>query len=196
MSSKLNLRIIQGSTFKQVLRWESSTKVYVPITNITKSAPVLITAPSHGLAVGWRTKITNVSGMKEINDSDVYHTVSDVLDTDTIEINALNTLANSAYTSGGVLEYNQPVSLNGATARMQIRPKLKSDTIIEQLTTEDGQILIDDLEHTIIIDLSDETTAGFDFNNAVYSLEIIQNGDVAQLVTGNIILDKEVTRDG
>ena len=70
--SKLNLKIFQGSTFAEVLRWESSTKVYVPVTAITKAAPVVITATAHGIPVNWRTKVTNVVGMKEINSTDYY----------------------------------------------------------------------------------------------------------------------------
>jgi len=193
MAAKLNLKMIQGSTFTQVFRWESSLKVYVPITDITKAAPVVITAAGHGLAVGWRTKITNVAGMTQINSSENYHIVTDKT-TDTVTINALNTLAYSAYTGGGVLEYNQPVSLSGATARMQIRPKLSSTTILEELTTEDGDIVLDDTEHTITLQLSATKTAGFTFNFAVYSLEIIKGVNVDQLISGNLSLEKEVTR--
>jgi hypothetical protein len=38
--TKANLKIYQGSTFREVFRWESYTKVYVPITGISKTAPV------------------------------------------------------------------------------------------------------------------------------------------------------------
>ena len=192
MSAKLNLKMKQGSTFRQVLRWESSTKVYAAITDITKAAPVVITAAGHGLKDGWRTKITNVSGMKEINDDETYHVVTDTT-TDTVTINALNSLGYTTYTSGGVLEYNAPVSLAGATARMKIKSKLTSTTIIEELTTEDGDLAIDNTEHTITISLSATKTAGFSFTSAVYSLEIVQGTDVTEIVQGTITLDKEVT---
>ena len=57
---KLNFKIYQGSTFKEVLRWETSTKVYKPISSITKAAPMVISSTAHGIPVGWRTKVTNV----------------------------------------------------------------------------------------------------------------------------------------
>jgi len=193
MAARLNFKMIQGSTFTQIFRWESALKVYVPITNITKAAPVVITAPGHNLAVGWRTKITNVLGMTQINDNDTYHIVTDV-DTDTVTINALNTLSYTAYSSGGVLEYNQPVSLAGKTARMQIRPKLSSTTILEELTTEDGDITLDDTEHTITINVSADKTDDFTFTSAVYSLEIVDGTSVDQILSGVIVLEKEVTR--
>ena len=189
---KLNLKIYQGSTFRQVLRWESSTKVYVPITNITKSAPVVITAANHAAPLGWRVKVVGAGGMKEINALD-YQTVTDKT-TDTVTLNQINSLGFTAYTSGGVLEYNQPVSLSGYTARMQIRAKIDSDAVIHTLTTENGGIVLDNTAKTITIVMQDEVTQTFTFKSAVYDLELISGGEVTQLVTGGISLVREVTR--
>ncbi len=189
---KLNLKIYQGSTFRQVLRWESSTKVYVPITNITKSAPVVITAANHAAPLGWRVKVVGAGGMKEINQLD-YQIVTDKT-TDTVTLNQINSLGFSTYTSGGVLEYNQPVSLSGYTARMQIREKLESTTALHSLTTENGGILLDTTLQTITLLIPDETTQTFTFKAAVYDLEMISGGEVTQLATGSVSLIKEVTR--
>jgi len=189
---KLNLKIYQGSTFRQVLRWESSTKVYVPITNISKSAPVVITAANHAAPLGWRVKVVGAGGMKEINALD-YQTVTDKT-TDTVTLNQINSLGFTAYTSGGVLEYNQPVSLAGYTARMQIRAKVDSDAVIHTLTTENGGIVLDNTAKTITIVMQDEVTQTFTFKSAVYDLELISGGEVTQLVTGGLTLVREVTR--
>lgn len=189
---KLNLKVYQGSTFRQILRWESSTKIYVPITNISKSAPVVITAPSHGIPLGWRARVTNAGGMKEINSTD-YSMVTDKT-VDTITFNQINSLAFTTYTSGGVLEYNTPVDLTGYTARMQIREKITSDTVIHTLTTENGGIVFDNSLKTITIFIPDSVTAGFDFTSAVYGLEFILAGEVIPFAVGNILLQREVTR--
>lgn len=190
---KLNLKIYQGSTFKQVLRWESSTRVYVPITNITKSAPLVITAPNHGLPVGWRARVANAGGMKEINLLD-YQTVTGTT-TDTVTFNQINSLGFTAYTTGGVLEYNQPVPLFGITARMQIREKLTSDTIIHELTTENGGIVFDNMYKTITLDISDEITTALNFTVGVYTLEFESSiGEVTPFAKGSVSLEKEVTR--
>ncbi len=190
---KLNFKIYQGSTFKESLRWETSTKVYKAITGITKAAPIVITAAGHGVPVGWRIKVTNVSGMKEINSSDTYHTVTSTT-TDTITLNAVNSLAYTDYTSGGVVEYNEPRSLTGVTARMQIREKLASTTIIDELTTENGGIVIDTVNKTITIVISATDTAAYTFSTAVYSMELIDGTEVIPFIYGNITLDKEITR--
>lgn len=190
---KLNLKVYEGSTFTQVLRWESATKVYVPITNITKSAPVVITAPQHSIPLGWRTRITNVVGMKELNSSDTYHTVTATTQ-DTVTLNQVNSLGFSAYTSGGVLEYNQPGDLAGYTARMQIRAKLTSTDIIHELNTENSGIVLDNTQKTITLTIPAQITEQFDFVSAVYSLELVKSSQVLPFANGSISLQREVTR--
>lgn len=183
----------QGSTFKEVIRWESSTKAYKTITGITKAAPVVITATAHGIPIGWRTKITNVVGMTAINSTDTYYQVTDST-SNSVTINALNTLGFTDYTSGGVLEYNQPMDLTGMTARMQIRPSLTSTTIIDTYTTEIGTIAIDNTLKTITINVPATTTADYTFSTGVYSLELISGSTVYQIITGTISLVAEITR--
>lgn len=192
--SKINFKVYQGSTFNEVIRWEDSKKVYIPITNITQAAPCVVTAPVHGLPTGWRTKITNVGGMAEINSEEVYHVVTK-LTTDTIELNALKTLGYRAYTSGGILEYNKPMDITGYTARMQIREKLDSDTVIDELTTENAGILIDPVGCGIIINITATKTATYNFTTAVYGLEVVSpTGVVSNIVNGSLTLVKEITR--
>ena len=79
MSTKVNLKVVQGGTFSRVLRWESPEKVYKHISGVLKTAPVEIsTVEAHGVPEGWRVKISNVLGMKELN-TETYYPVSKVL---------------------------------------------------------------------------------------------------------------------
>ena len=190
--TKLNLKVYQGSTFTQVLRWESYTKIYKPITGITQAAPVVITAIAHGITVGWRAKVSNVIGMKEINSSE-YYIVTDTT-TDTVTINDTNAVGYTAYTSGGILEYNEPESLAGCTARMQIRAKVGSEIVLLELTTENGMININDTNKTITISIPAATTETLTFKAAVYSMEIVKGSVVTPFIYGNITLDTEITR--
>lgn len=193
MPTKLNFKIYQGATFKEVLRWETSTKVYKPITAITKAAPMVITSPGHGIPLGWRTKVTNVLGMKEINSSEVYHTVTNT-DANTVTINSVNSLAYTNYISGGVLEYNQPRNLAGVTGRAQLRSKLDSAEILLELTTANGGVVIDDTLKTITLSISALGTSALTFLSAVYSLELIDGAEVLPFIYGAITLEKEITR--
>lgn len=190
---KLNFKIYQGSTFREVLRRETSTKVYKSITGITKAAPVVITAPSHGIPVGWRAKVTNVTGMTDINSSEEYHTITEVTQ-DTVTVNAVNSLSFKDYVSGGVLEYNAPYDLSGVTARMQIRGKLSDTVVIDELTTENGKIVVNNTDKTITILVSAADTALYDFSSAVYSMELISGSEVIPFITGSLTLEKEITR--
>lgn len=193
---KLNLKIYQGATFMQSLKWESSTKVYKPITEITKTAPVVITAPAHEIPVGWRARVTNVVGMKEINCSDgEFYIVTDTTP-DTVTINSVNAVGYGTYTSGGILEYNAPVSLDNFTARMHIRETLDSEDIIVSLSTENDMIVIDNLYKTITLVLPESVTKDLTISTGVYNLELIGPDNVVySLAAGNVTVVREVTRN-
>lgn len=193
--AKINYRMYQGSTFLQLYRWESETKVYVPITSITKAAPcVITTTTAHNLPVGWRFKVSGAGGMKEINSQE--HYVATSTQSNTITINSLNSLGFTAYTSGGVVEYGQPVSLTNYAARMQIRESVDSETVIHSATTENGQISLNLTDSVIKLEIPATTTAQFEFETAVYSMELYDSttGVVVPFIAGNITLVPEVTR--
>lgn len=190
--TKLNFKVYQGSTFQETLRWESSTKVYAPITMIAKSAPMVITATNHGVPPGWRVRVTGALGMKEVNMTDPVLATS--VTQDTVTINSMNSLNYATYTGGGVLEYNQPVDLTGFTARMQIRQKLEDATVIKELTTENGGIVINNVSKTISLNIPATDTATFSFQTAVYSLELVNGAVVTPFAGGTLTLVKEVTR--
>jgi hypothetical protein len=196
--AKLNFKIYQGSTFLQQLRWESETKTYIPIIAVSKSAPVEITVSSDTNLppVGWRVRVTGVNGMKEINMPDDTYQLLTNKNNAVIELNQINSANYTTYTSGGILEFNTPVSLQGYTARMQIRRKLGDEDVILSLTTENGGIAVDNVSKTITITMTASQTAALTFNAAVYDLELLLNNTVTRFAQGNLILNKEVTRDG
>jgi hypothetical protein len=189
---KLNIKVYQGSTFSKVLRWESNTKKYMPITAISKAAPMVVTAPGHGVPVGWRTKLTNIVGMKEVANLDYINNTTTTADT--LTFNAINSATYSTYTSGGILEYNQPIDLVGITGRMQIREKLTSPTVLLELTTENGLIQLDNTLKTIVFSIPAQTTQTLTFKQAVYSLELVKGTTVVPFANGTVSLVPEVTR--
>lgn len=193
--AKINYKIYQGSTFQETYRWESETKVYVPIQSIPKAAPCIITtSQAHNLPAGWRFRVVGAGGMKEINNQgDSYYLSTSVTST-TIEVNQINSLQYTTYTNGGVIEYNQPVPLAGYSARMQIRETVDSTTVLHEATTQNNQIVVDNTNKTISITLLGNITQAFDFTTAVYSLELYNGNNVVTFAAGNITLIKEVTR--
>jgi hypothetical protein len=193
--AKINYKLYQGSTFQETYRWESETKVYVPIQAIQKSAPCSITTQqAHGLPIGWRFRVAGAGGMKEINSTqDGYYLASNTTNT-TIEINSVNSLQYTAYTSGGVVEYNQPVDLAGYNARMQIRETVDSTTVIHEATTTNGQLEVNNTNKFIRLTLLGNITQGFTFTTAVYSIELYNGNNVVPFINGNLTLVQEVTR--
>lgn len=194
--AKINYKIYQGSTFKEVYRWESQTKQYANITAITKAAPCVITAPAHTIPQGWRVRVTGVSGMKEINmvAEDSYYIATSVA-TNQVTLNQVNSSNYTTYTSGGVLEWNYPISLVGYTAKMQLRETVDSPTVILELTHLNGGIILDTTNYTITVTMTSTQTAAFSFPTAVYSLELTDSsGNVTTFIQGNLTLIAEVTR--
>ena len=195
--AKINYKIYQGSTFTETLRWESQLKKYANISAITKAAPcVITTSAAHGVPLNWRIWVKGAGGMKDINssDDDNYYIVTSKT-SDTLTLQQINSSGYTAYTAGGVVEYNTPIPLAGYTAQMQIRESLESSTIIAELTSANGGILIDVANNTISINISSAITTNFTFDTAVYSCELTDSSSrVVPFLRGNMTLIKEVTR--
>lgn len=195
--AKLNYKIYEGSTFQETFRWESQTKSYAQISAITKAAPcVITTSANHTCPVNWRVRVTGVAGMKEINvtSDDQYYLVTSKTN-NTVTLNQINSANYTTYTSGGILEWNLPIDLTGYTAQMQIRETLDSSTVIHEMTTANGGIIIDTTNYSITINIPATTTRNFDFTTAVYSLELTDTSSVVTtFVTGNLTLVREITR--
>jgi len=198
-----DITIVKGKTFARVLRWESLPLVYKPITAITQAAPVVISAAAHGLPDGWRVAVVSVQGMREINakvpgkgepPSANGFRKATVLTSGTIALNAVNSLEFSPYTSGGTLVYYTPVSLAGATARLQIRATEEATAVLLNLVSP-TDIVLDDTAKTSTITITAAVTAAFTFLTGVYELEITISGVVTQLLRGSVTVVEEVVRD-
>ena len=186
--AKINYRFYKGSTVKEVLRWESTVKVYKPITGITRSAPVVLTVPSNEVPVDWRVKVTSVLGMLDINSTETYNRATAVT-TNTITINDINSLNFKDYVSGGVIEYNKPIDLTNYTASMTIKANVTDTANIHLATTANGGIIINNTTKTIVISIPASVTDTFDFVTAYYLLEIIDSaGSVIPFSAGTITL--------
>jgi hypothetical protein len=195
--SKINYKIYQGSTFQEIYRWESQTKVYVPIQSISKSAPCVVTTTTpHNLPVGWRFRVVGAGGMKEVNSIGESTYLATQTTSNTVTINQTNSLGFTAFTSGGVVEYNQPVPLASYQARMQIRETVDSPTVLYSGTSvNSNHIVLNTVSSTIEVNIPAAVTQAFDFTTAVYSIELYEpNGLVLPFLTGNLTLVPEVTR--
>lgn len=86
------------------------------------------------------------------------------------------------------------LDLTGYTARMQVRPEVESDSILVELTTENGRITLGDAAGTVSLYIAASDTAALD-KSGFYDLEIIAvDGTVSRILKGKFDLDPEVTR--
>ena len=89
-----------------------------------------------------------------------------------------------------------PVNLTGYSARMQIREKIKSTSVISEFTTENGKIIFTDPKNGLfMITASAEETKRMKYKRGVYDIEFINpSGEVIRLIQGNVEFSPEVTR--
>ena len=201
-AAKIKLDIPQGRTFSKVLRWGQPRLVYRQIASATKAAPcILVTDAPHGLPDGWSFQVSNARGMTELNSVQIEDEApqlyeATVIDSTTIEINALNAAGFQTYTGGGIITYNMPVDLAAVTsAAAQFRPRIDSDEVLLALTTTNGGIVLAPDEQTITLQASAVNTAGFDWRDAVWDLEAsFAGGIVLPVAWGEAIVTREITR--
>lgn len=199
MALQKDLVIEQGRTFTQVVRWEVKPIRYVPIIAISKTAPVEVTTDGiHNIPPGWRAAVVSVEGMTQINASadppaaKDYHAVT-VTANDKVQINDINASRFSTYKSGGYLQINTPADLTGATAALSIKDKI-GGTELFGLTTENGGIVIDAVNHKITVVIPAANTAAIAWKKGVYDLEVISaTGAVTALMAGSVTVTREVT---
>lgn len=193
MPARVNLTILQGSTYRKVFRYGGRPLVYKPITGATKAAPCVLTVASHGVPDGWPIVVQSVRGMEDLNSE--APRVATVRDSNTIELNDTNALDFDSYAGGGTIVYSTPVDLTGYTARAQIRESIESTDVILSLTTENDGIEIDVEASSVTLVLTPTQTAALDFDAAVYDLEMVSaDGQVTRIVFGSVELSLETTR--
>ena len=200
MAENKDLSVTQGETFTFVIQWETEEKVYVPISALSRTAPLRITTQTtHGLPDGWKAAVTNAKGLTEVNaeanavkDKD-RHPCTLISPTE-VSMNSINAAGFKAHTAGtGILEYYAPQDLTGYTARCAVKDKI-GGTALKSLTTENGGIAIDQTKKTITLTLSATETAALAWKTGIYELELVSPaGVVTKLYTGKFIVTKEVT---
>jgi hypothetical protein len=90
-----------------------------------------------------------------------------------------------------------PVNITEIDFRMQIRTTPQSNTVIIELSTDNGGIIkTDSANGEFELNISSTDTTLFTFNKAVYDIEVTYpNGEVHRLFEGGVYLKLEVTKD-
>lgn len=131
--------------------------------------------------------------MATVTTIDVITRLSAPLD---IEVDKGSTFRHEITWMAGEEGFETEVDLTGCTARMQLRESATSDTILHEMTTEDGGITLGGVNGTVEMFISDTASTLFTFRRAVYGLEIIFpiSSDVRRLLRGTFTFFDETTR--
>jgi len=87
-----------------------------------------------------------------------------------------------------------PIDLTGYTARMKARTSHSSLTVLLDMTTANGKLVLGGIAGTIQLLLDAVETAGLTFTCAVYDLELVSPGGVVtRLIEGKVSVSPEVT---
>lgn len=204
MAKKQNLTILQGKTFKDILRWETEPIVRKAIAgfDVSTGCPRL-TVTGHGLPNGWRVAVYNVGQPKEINAAnnpplDDDYTPATVIDANTIELNRISAVDWKLYTSGGFVQWNTPHDLAGYTVRMKIKNRV-GGTVLASTEAADAPfnviaMAVDNSAKTITRTIDADDTAAFAFKTGVYDVEAVSpSGEVTLLFYGSVTISQEVT---
>lgn len=190
--------IVKGTTFNPVLDYSSPEFTVKTITAVTKSARARVTCPTHALPGARKAFVSGVVGMTQINIRDLTRLdkayTASVVDANTLLLD-VDSSQFSTYVSGGELVYPTPINLTGYTAQMQIRSAVDSATALVTLTTSNGGIVLGGTAGTIELLITSTATAAFDWEDAVYSLQLTSSGGVvAVLLQGSIHIDTDATQ--
>lgn len=196
----VDINIVRGKTFEFMFRYADEELVYLPITGMPNTAPVRLSIPSHCIPDGWPLRIEGVRQPVELNNADGDYYISSLIDSNTIELNAVRADLWRTYVSGGLAIINRPFDLTGCSVRMQIRDRINSPVLLtlssDATTLPDGEIEIDVTLAAMIVRLSPAVTAAIDWTRGVYDLELITPGGDVYPITAisKVSIGAEVTR--
>ena len=174
---KLSARI--GASADIALRLETSELRFIAITGMAKTAPLRVTAQSHGIPDLWYAAVIDPRGMTEMSAVDSnkireseFHQIT-VIDANTVDFMEISAASFSAYTGGGYLAYYEPMDLSGYTsARMDIKRRVGGDVELA-LNTTDGTLEIEAATHSVLIRLDDTDLAALPARDYVFDIELI-----------------------
>lgn len=87
------------------------------------------------------------------------------------------------------------VDLTGFVAEMHIRSRKDSTSIILELTSENGRIVLGGQTGQITVVIPSSITRDIEWSEAVYDLKLTSPGDkVERLLEGKVIISEAVTR--
>lgn len=195
-----DIELRRGSTFVLPVRWETEPWLYAAISSIALTAPVAITSAAQAIPDGWNVAVVDAKGLTQLNAKNNPPKASDmrratVVSSTVIQFNEISAAAFGKHTpSTGYLAWMTPHSLNGYTARMQIKDRVGGTVLLSLTSATDGGITLDDTGKVIEITITAEQAEAITWTSGVYDLELVSSGGVVTaLLEGAVSVSTEVT---
>ena len=171
MSCTPSLIINPGRTLQHVFRWAESVRTYKTVTAVSLTAPVVVTAPAHGLPDGWQFRLESLRGPEALNNDPSDATsfyLAKVLTPDTLQLD-ISGLGMKALVGQGALSYYTPSSLAGLSGRFTLKASQHS---ADYLLNSTSNVTVNDETKAIDLLVSAVETAPLMPGRGWYALDL------------------------
>lgn len=196
ITPQFHLYIEQGVNFDHTFQWLNGGMFMAPIELIQEGYPTVITVTGHGLnaTTAHPVILSGIEGIPKLNSEDTGLILATRLTDNTFSV-PLSSVGKQWVPGTGELTYHLPTDITGGwTARAVIRRNWYSTTVIHEMTTANGGIILDEPSASIQLVIPKATTAGFAFRNAWYDVDMMNpSGEEFRVFKGPISLEREVS---
>jgi hypothetical protein len=134
--------------------------------------------------------------MEILNSKDTGIELCKRIDDDYFEV-PISTVAKDWCLGTGEITYYRPTDITGYIARCKFRKYWHSRTVLSDLTTANGGIVLIADDASIQLQRTAAQTAAFTFDSCVFDVELESPGGiVTRVAQGTIRLSRESTHDG
>lgn len=177
LTPEVHLNIEQGVNFEHYFQWLAGGIAMHPIELIEVGYPTRMTVTGHGLnsVSPHPIIISGVEGCPHLNSTNLSIPLCTRLDDDTFAVPL--TSVNDDWIEGtGEVTWLLPSDLTGMTGRCVIRKNWFADTIIHEMTTENGGMVLTIADGGIQLLIPKASTAAFTFKHAVFDCDLTTAG--------------------
>jgi phage baseplate assembly protein gpV len=88
-----------------------------------------------------------------------------------------------------------PIDLTNYAGKLQVRSSVTSDTVLLEMSTQNGRIQLGGTAGTIVLAMANTETSAITWLRGVYSFELTApDGTVTRLLDGSISVSREIVR--
>lgn len=192
---QFHLYIEQGVDFNHTFQALAGGMFMAPIELIEEGYPTIITVTGHGLnqISSHPVELSGIEGIPKLNSAGTGVPLCTYIDANRFSV-PLSSVGKQWVPGTGEITYHQPSDLTNLTGRCVIRKNWYSDTIIHEMTTENGGLTLTVADGSIRLYIPKSATALFNFKTAWYDLDLMAPDLTEERIfKGPVSLEREVS---